>query len=216
MKDKKRLPQMIILGVVVAACAGLVVAKMTGKPRSAQSSPAAQAGQASAPQPVGPQVKAPAAITPEAAAVVAMETDSKTASRRDPFAPAMIASTTTAAAPRAPSYANARVSVRDTLPPLVPSLRFGAGAARDETLAQDDQGFPRPAADSFPRFVLTGVVTGQTNVAIIRDGEGRYVVKEGELIEGQYRVVTVSQEGVLLSGDDRSVFLKLGGEANAS
>ena len=103
------------------------------------------------------------------------------------------------------------------VPPYVPTIGpippIGPGPSNTQTQAA---GPPKPVEEPFPPFVLTGIITGRTNVAIIRLGEGRYIVREGQLISGTYEVVSVSQEGVLLSRDGRSVFLKLGGQGNAS
>lgn len=220
MKDKKQVPQMVILGVLVALCAGYVVMKITG----AKSAPtAAQTQTAAAPQagqPIGrgpdaepsPDVESPAAesgagnatveVVPAEAAVQA--------GKRDPFSPAISNATAVAAAPPPQSVQpSVRISRADPLPfyvpPISPMPVEAPGGAGMEN-----------ADPALPSFQLTGIITGRTNVAIIRLGEARHIVKEGQLINGMYKVVKVSQDGVQLTHDGRSVFLKLGGEGNAS
>jgi hypothetical protein len=208
MKDRKNLPQMILLGVLVAVCAGFVVTKVTGKktapPAQSVQAPAREArqlqpndGTSSAPEtsPPGPTVTAVQAVVPPAPAT------------RDPFSPAMDVSTRLAAGP--PRGIGGQVP--PFIPPIGPIPPIGTGPTSTQAA-----GPSKPVEEPFPPFVLTGIITGRTNVAIIRLGEGRYVVREGQLISGTYEVVSVSQEGVLLSRDGRSVFLKLGGQGNAS
>lgn len=134
--------------------------------------------------------------------------------KRDPFAPAMNIST----GESAPPPSRVALAPAEMLPPLLadifPLPPLGAGAGGQSYEARE--AIQQPAEQPFPTFVLTGVITGRTNVAILRLGESRYIVKEGQLIDGTYKVVTVSQDGVLLAHDDHSVFLKLGGDGNAS
>ena len=71
--------------------------------------------------------------------------------------------------------------------------------------------------DETPDFALTGVIRGEKNVAIIRSGEGgRYIVRQGQLIGGRYKVESVSDDGATLVYKNRRIYVKLGGVKNAS
>ena len=77
----------------------------------------------------------------------------------------------------------------------------------------------RPAGDQEkdPDFMLTGIVRGVQNVAIIRVGQsGRYVVKPGQLVEGRYLVLYVTNDSATLVYKGRRIEIKLGGVKNAS
>lgn len=216
MKDKKTLPQMIVLGILVVFCLGYVVVKVTGKKPAP---PAAQAKKADSPQ----SQELAAAPTEDSMVTMPASANTVNQARRDPFTPAMDISDkpliqrapTSTYRPsmmaRAPMPPLIGLNLRDRLPQVTP---YGAGASR--STASSDDGQPRRQEDPLPAFVLTGIITGRTNVAIIRLGEGRYIAKEGQTINGVYKVVSVSQDGVLLSHDGQAFFLKLGGEGNAS
>lgn len=64
-----------------------------------------------------------------------------------------------------------------------------------------------------PNFRLVGVIIGDKNMAVIRgDNDARYMVYEGQSIEGKYLVKYVSRSGVYLKYKDRTFELKLGGQ----
>jgi len=66
------------------------------------------------------------------------------------------------------------------------------------------------------KFTVTGVVRGDNNVAIVYDDAGgRHVVKEGQSIGGQYRLISVGRDGVVLSHKKQTIHLKLGGAKDA-
>ena len=91
------------------------------------------------------------------------------------------------------------------VPPLIPMGSFANVSVVPSTQNQD------------PYFVLTGVIRGIENVAIIRVGNSeRHIVKQGQFIGGRYRVLSVSPDGVVLACKDRRIHLKLGGVRNAS
>ena len=61
---------------------------------------------------------------------------------------------------------------------------------------------------------LTGVIQGSVNMAIIRgEGKTRYIVREGQIIDGRYTVESITKFGVWLKNlfDHSIFFLKLGG-----
>jgi len=225
MKDKQT-PQLIVLGILIAVCVAFLVCKMTGgkKVTKAAASAKAQTQQKAAYDPgmAGDDNTAVAETDSSEPAVVAVQVASSTQMvRRDPFMPAIVATwkNTTYSPPPKPAMQiaqNNSLRFQEEVSPL-PVLPFGSGPQQAVAQAMPVRQTPdEPEEKEFPRFDLTGVITGRTNVAIIRLGENRYIVKEGQLINGIYKVISVSQDGVQLSRDGRSVFLKLGGEGNAS
>lgn len=56
---------------------------------------------------------------------------------------------------------------------------------------------------------LTGIIEGDTCVAIIRAGDARHIVREGQSIDGRLFVRSISRAGVRLSFNGRSYFLAL-------
>ncbi len=62
-------------------------------------------------------------------------------------------------------------------------------------------------------YKLTGVIQGSVNVAILRGPDNaRYIVREGQVIDGKYQVTRVTRFGVSLSYNKRSYLLSLGGK----
>jgi xanthosine utilization system XapX-like protein len=226
MKDKKQVTQVVILVALVAVFVGYGIVKFAGsKPKAAQT-PATtatkQAGVASQGQSADGAANESATDTASQASVVeqpcAVEAVVTTDNTRDPFAPSMVAASNFHIPPAPRIW---KTASRRTDPPVIPNvglLPMGVGPSQSVEPGPTavDQAKPATAPVPFPEFVLTGVITGRENVGIIRLGESRYIVKEGQRIDGIYRVVSVSQEGVLVTRDSRSVFLKLGGEGNAS
>ena len=207
--DKKQIPQLIVLGLLVLGCIGYVSFTVLKPP---------------AIDPVPPQGKAVAkseafAKAKKAAAqsVVMMPTAtfpdlSAPIPRRDPFAVQTLENTGTP--PTKPADANVTHVAEKTartastkVPPLIPIGNFNTSSSLSVV----------PSVESRdPNFVLTGVIRGAENVAIIRVGEERHVVKQGQYIDGTYRVVSVSDDGAVLACGNRRIYLRLGGVRNAS
>lgn len=224
MKDKQT-PQIIVMGILVAVCVAFVVVKVTGgkghaKPTSAQtqaqqktpSTPSKTTGGGSADTDSGRLDSTVVAVQVASSALTA---------RRDPFAPTMdvVGKDIRYVPPPSTSIRTAQVNAQSgsNMPvPPYPVLPFGAGPQNPAQAVSTGSLRDEPVVEEFPSFVLTGVITGRTNVAIIRLGDSRYIVKEGQLINGKYKVVSVSPDGVQLNRDGRKVFLELGGEGNAS
>jgi hypothetical protein len=57
---------------------------------------------------------------------------------------------------------------------------------------------------------LAGVVEGDPKLAVVRRGESRYLVKEGDSVEGTYRVTKITSSTVTLQRGRRSLTLRLG------
>jgi len=72
---------------------------------------------------------------------------------------------------------------------------------------------PSPSGEEMtPELRLTGVIEGDTDVAIIRAGENaRYIVREGQVMDGGYVVESISRAGVRLRHNNETLILRLGG-----
>lgn len=69
-----------------------------------------------------------------------------------------------------------------------------------------------PESDPSQSLRLTGIIQGAINVAILRGTDGaRFIVREGQVIDGKYRVDLVTRFGVRLSHNGKSYLLSLGG-----
>lgn len=222
--DKRNMLKIIAVAALGAVLVGCVVYQVVGKGASAAPpAPAPQKEVATTTQQQSPatgvtadaeaevktEAKAQAAVSEAKTVRVAMALP---ANRRDPFAPCMTPQEfqpQSAAMPRI--HGNRRLPSLGTgsLPPLVPP---GAN-----TLSISPIGTAVASVDATPKFVLTGVINGNTRVAIIRAGDSeRHIVREGQLINGKYFVRSVGRDGVLLTHGSQRIYLKLGGAANAS
>jgi hypothetical protein len=220
-QDKKQLHQLIALGVLALAFIGFVCFQFTGNKDSAASTPGktstAQGSEATPSDTDGTAVK-----TEQVSDLIArgvFPALSKALPSRDPFilqtmpdapavdqvvAPARTNTAPTNYAPR-PDFGNERV------PPITvrPINPFGSTASADS-------GARTPAIEPERQFTVTGVVRGDRNVAIMYDSTGgRHLVREGQPIGGQYRLLSVGRDGVLLSHHDKVIYVKLGGAKDA-
>jgi hypothetical protein len=207
MKDKKQIIQIVALGVLLLSFVGYLSFKLM-TPKAAAPKPVVEASKPAdtvKAEATPETTPTPGAVPTPLVAVQAtnMSSDiSPGSGLRDPFAPAIIPLTSIPIQPRN----HTQLASNAHVPPMaIPPI----GAAGDT------QATAQPQPDPMPQFVLTGVVTGRKNIAIVKLGEARYIVEEGRKINGLYQVVSVSQEGVLLSHNGQSVFLKLGGDGNA-
>ena len=204
--DKKQLPQLIVLGVLVLLCIGYV--SFTIKPKQLPPPPAPVAEQ---------QANEAKENSEEATEIVPVGIFPNTTvevSRRDPFTPQALPVTgkkpgeyVQVAMRKSP--VNVFKSQSGRVPPINPLAMFGQGGTPAPITAQ-------PAEEPIPQFVLTGVVRGENNVAIIRVGQSeRYVVKQGQVINGCCKVVYVYDDAVLLDYKNHRMYVKLGGAKNA-
>lgn len=206
--DKKQLPQLIALGALLLICIGYIGFKV-----AAPKAP---------PPPPPPAKEKPADKTAEVE-----ETDASMAvklpavEKRDPFSPVMVASLPGAPAssyvpPRRLSQMQDMIPRRPvpriTTPLHIEPMPMPVPAMPQTTLASVPAPVPAPAD---PAFVVTGVIRGESNVAIIRVGDERHIVRQNQLINGTYKVVSVTDNGVVLAASDHRISLKLGGEKNA-
>ncbi len=87
---------------------------------------------------------------------------------------------------------------RPSLPPFHPA-------------AQADRGGLQPVSGPPPEVLwLSGVIQGERQVAVLRRGENRYLVKDGETFENRYRVIAISSNSVTLQRGSRKQTLRVG------
>jgi len=91
-----------------------------------------------------------------------------------------------------------RPSPTRSLPPLAPP-EWGAADVTEEPSG------PPPGV-----LWLSGVIQGEQRVAVLRRGESRYVVREGETFEEKYRVVAISSNSVTLERGGKNQTLRVG------
>ncbi|MDI6828225.1 MAG: hypothetical protein QME62_07070 [Armatimonadota bacterium] len=93
------------------------------------------------------------------------------------------------------------------MPPLLINDNACGGMANAQTNEKSEQ-----AEDPSQELKLTGVIEGSINVAIIRGpNNARYIVREGQIIEGKFNVVSISRAGVKIAYNGKTFFLRLGG-----
>jgi hypothetical protein len=128
---------------------------------------------------------------------------------RDPFMPMMSASAKKPPTP--PSAPSTEQAVRSgtMLPPLAVKGTIPGGVI---TLP------PKlPDAEKPQTLKLVGVIIGDRNLAVIHgDNDTRYMVYEGQTIDGKYHVKYISMSGVWLKFQDQTIVLKLGDENAAN
>jgi len=204
MKDKK-LPQLIILGALLAVCLGYVVYRLVGTKTQAAPPPSAATQQT--------QNAPSAAITePQPTPQLPDAVVAASGAKRDPFAPAVTPEAETpTVSPQPVRVAQAPPKwLSGTLPPFRPPVgESGLSVRPTEPVTATEE--------ATPEFRLTGVVRGATSVAIIRAGDkGRHIVREGQYINGRYKVVAILGTSVIISDGHNRKELKLGGKSNAS
>jgi len=74
---------------------------------------------------------------------------------------------------------------------------------------------PPPLAP--PAWTVTGVLrSGDAQVAILRSGDQRRIVKRGDEVDSQFRVVSVTRNSVVLGHGDARFTLPLGSAKSAA
>jgi|GEM_PF-775547 len=221
--DKKQTIQLVISGLLVVVFVGYLSFEFLA-PKGQAKPPSSTAGNADdriSAKPAGTSDEENA--EPNQATIRVFPDLASVPSRRDPFMPQKLGESEVTEStaipkrsqfqPKLPTFAKNLFSKIPaiTVPPVNPfaqNTRIEA-PSRSTAIAQ-------PTKDN-PEFVLTGVVRGEENVAIIRSREnGRYVVKQGQFIDGRYKVLYVTHDGVVLADGHRRIYVKLGGVKNAS
>ena len=199
--DKAQTRKAIVFAALIAVLVGYGVYSMTGRKGSAPpSAQPARLTRAQTSRPAGVAVAIAEQISKAFGVSVAV-------AKKDPFAPRIVPESALCGPPPPSAKPLARLATRQ---PTLPFLPGGGNLALSVE--------PRLAApEPEPLFVLTGIIKGDTDVAIIRAGSSdRHIVKKGQMINGTYRVQTIKRDGVVLTRGNRSIYLKLGGRTNAS
>ncbi|MCL6628340.1 MAG: hypothetical protein K6U00_01910 [Armatimonadetes bacterium] len=90
-----------------------------------------------------------------------------------------------------------------SIPPLTEITPIGSPTIR---LVSNDS-----EKEALSDLRLTGVIEGDTNVAIFRLNDNtRYIVREGQVIDGRFTVESISRLGVRLRSKHGHLFVKLG------
>ncbi len=202
--EKEQKTQFVILCVLLAVVFGFGAYRMMGTGTSASSptaAPAANAGKPAAPKAAATPAEEPTPAQDLAKAIGFV------VPVKDPFTPQMAPET------GCPALANTPPPPVRRMPPLV----------------AQESGMPLPVMPSFESapmntgpapvvqqldpskdYRLTGVIEGDSNVAIIRGPEdSRHIIREGQSLDGKYIVRSISRAGVRLSANGRSFFLTL-------
>ena len=199
--DNKQLPRLIVLGVLVLLCVGYVSFKVLSP-----STPAPRA-----PKPAKEAAASTASVVPDTSAAQLFAGLGATPARRDPFMPqALPPAESEDTEPANPPTKIRPVSiVRPNLGKL-PKINIGPF----NPFGQSSRTLPAITVAE-PTYTLTGVVRGDQNVVIVRSGDNaRHIVKQGQLIDGRYRVLAVTDEGAVLANGNRRIYMKLGGVKN--
>ena len=184
------LPKIIALSAaLLMVIAGLVISRAGGGPEAVASQDAARPGVVVAPASAAEEVEPSETETPPLAAAAPAAAAPKASEK-----PQKAAEVASAAKPKGV----AKVSARRSLPPLPPP-EWGAPAPAEEPSG------PPPGV-----LWLSGVIQGEQRVAVLRRGESRYVVREGETFEGKYRVVAISSNSVTLARGGENQMLRVG------
>ncbi len=214
--EKKQLPQLVVLGVLVILCIGFVSFQIAGSKKSPRSAAAPSKTEAVK------VVEKQETEEPQQLAVIpdVFPNLQSTPVRRDPFVSAKLPGSVReeAKAVRQQTVRTNTNQIRTAfntagkVPPFNPFRNISQDAGPSL------QPVPQVREDPEPQFTLTGVIRGSDeNVAIIRTGDnGRYVVKQGQYIEGRYKVLYITTDSAVLAYKNRRIHVKLGGDNNAS
>lgn len=235
--DKKQLPQYLALGVLTAGVGGYSVYHFAAAgPVSANTRPAAAAvaspAQAAKPAPAG----AGAAAVVNGVVADTGDAPPPTPAMRDPFAvgyvdPGTLLAPLSAAAPLLPPPGKqvASLSPLSPLPvglpsaPPLPGSGLGLFPAKAAALPRALPAAPpapalptAPALPDPPKWTVTGVLMGAGGeVAVLRNGEARRIVRAGDFVDSVYRVSAVSRTAVQLRHGALVYRIVLGGDKAA-
>ncbi len=209
--EQKRAIGLAVLGVVVVASVAYISFSVAlPKTTAAKTANQTSKDQAQSDKPTEDTAVASAAE---------LSTEHPPLPRRDPFAfqplPGAQLETAEASQPR-------RVTKRLKLDfsnmssrlPAINVKPINPFVANNQSSPSDTQALnPEPEEE----LVVTGVVRGESNVAIVRIGAtGRHVVREGQVIDGRYRVASINTDHVVFIYNNRPIAIKVGGNRNAA
>ena len=224
--DKKQLPQLIALIVLSVGVFGFFIFRMLAPTPAAAQSPAVAKSTA------GTDAVKTAVVA--AVAAVLVPAPAPTAAMRDPFLPGVADQTALDAYQKTLAVAAAAAAPHRLAAYVSSGRRFGRQAA-SLTAMPVPQVAPLPTLDAFSSpsvntaqpmpvvappaapvtWSVTGVLGGDGGVAILRDGESRRIVKQGDLLLGGLRVAHIARGSVTLERDGQKYRLPLGGSKDA-
>ena len=215
--DKKQLPQYIALGVLTAGVGGYTVYHFAAAgPVSASTRPAAApvSARTAAAAPGGPQLAgtAPAGTAPPADTG---DAPPPTPAMHDPFAvgyvdPGTLPVPPGVPAPKLPALGRQIASLGSISPlpvglpvaPPLPGSGLGTFSPKAPSLPVGPSAPALPAAPALPdppKWNVTGVLMGAGGeVAILRSGDARRIVRVGDFVDSLYRVSALSRTAVQL------------------
>ena len=225
--DKKQLPQVIVLGVLAAGTFGYFGVKLLVPPQTE-----AAPGKAATAAGSGAAGAASAALTgSQQVASASMQDAPPASSMRDPFIapvngvdpnatpvaalpkpaplPAVVKSERVSALPPPPSFA-------PLMPVPISTPKFVAPGHPTQMARgpQSPLGLPSAQVNAAPAWTVTGVLGSGGDpancVAIMRLGDQRRFVRPGSTVDGVYKVVSITREGVTLSRDGKTFHIMLG------
>lgn len=218
--DPKQKKQFIFLSALAVLAFGVFAFRMI-RPTPAAAGSAAQA------KPSAP-TRVAAASSPMAENAGTSDAAPPSPDMRDPFVPgitdpaALKAYQTTQKSEDSPAPVNPAPPQRvpetnDATPVSIPAAAPLPGpqdasdsvpTVRETTAATQ----PLPVAPVSPHWTVTGVLqSGEEQVAILRNGEQRRIVRTGDLVDSQYRIAQVTRDSVILQHGAAQFTLPLGG-----
>jgi hypothetical protein len=105
---------------------------------------------------------------------------------------------------------------RDPFHPVIAPRTRGAAPAVEERPAEEVPPLPvlsnADASGRYDRTALhvTGIILGQPSTAVLRVGERHFVIREGDVLDGDLRVVSIGATTVTLRGRRNTYALRLG------
>lgn len=214
--DKRKKIQIIIFAVLIVAALGIAIPRLITKPKGerfkikelSQSTERHSEGESeTAPGTDAASIAPGSGSTHPAGAQSAPESDHELG--RNPFRelirPSVVQPTTSGGASESPFAAGSLgggpmwPDQSTTLEPFSPGglPGFASGAGQDG---------PRE-----PVYTLTGIVSGENSVAVLRTTEERMYVRPGDVLDDGSRVASVYRDRVVLNRSDGQVILVLGG-----
>lgn len=227
--DQKQKTQVVILGVLAVGMFGTFIFRMLQvSPAAAHTQTAGAAGQ----QTTLTTARVTPASTKAAGDVVLGSTDAPapTSTMRDPFVPGIADEAALEAyrksieqAKPAPHVAAASGSWNkpSALPTVNPLPRPNGSLTLPTVRTADYTVAPLPTAPAAaetpaPAWTVTGLVQGDDGrMAILRSGESRRMVRTGDMVDDNYRVVEISRGRVVVAHGKSTFTLPLGGVKTA-
>lgn len=226
---KNQVPQVVVLGLLCAAIFGYFIFKMvvpTPAAAGVRTAPAATVAKAATPASgntgqallgqatPGQAIAAPSSVASAAqgAATLPLVAPPPSPGMHDPFAPEI---TSQASTPQqAPAVRTASMKTGGDSAFHAPSVQPLPPMGVQEVPSGVPGGSPSaaPAPPAAPSWTVTGVVaSGAEHMAILRSGDARRFVRQGDVVDGDFRVASVNSNSVVLQHGQNRFTLMLGG-----